>query len=105
MPTKTNRRSLINSIDTEYLPCRAMQQHAWKYHRVESHDRRTWAQSFVCMRCSVIRTIYVHKDTGRLVKKAHYDYPAGYKVEGLGRLSAEDNGLLRLRLMVEVEPE
>ena len=50
-----------------------------------------------CPRCTTIRTTL--RNTRGAQLESHYDYPDGYAITGLGRLSGTDRDQIRLRSM------
>lgn len=93
-------RPLVKKIPDEFITCRALG-HAWKYFRVNNSKRRnkrhsTYDVELRCTRCPTERTVFLDK-YGKL-RGSVYWYPKGYLIEGLGRLTAEDNAYIRLRL-------
>lgn len=71
--------------------------HAWKPWRAELIGKggaRGYEQALRCTRCDTERWRTLTR-YGEVVS-AHYVYPDGYLVKGLGRLTGEDRGQLRV---------
>ncbi|ADD80844.1 gp058 [Rhodococcus phage ReqiDocB7] len=89
------KKPTINDIPDKYVTCRALM-HAWKYHTVE-RPRGGFIQVLVCMRCPTRKAQHILRDGS--IKKNVYLYPRDYLIPGLGFLTAEERGQLRLRAM------
>lgn len=94
----TPRTKQLSSIPTQYLACRSLG-HNWRYFDVdETHvdTERVLTQELHCNVCDSYKFQDVDAETG-YIERTRYRYSEGYLVHGLGRLTADDNGFIRLR--------
>lgn len=94
---------LIERMTDNYLQCRDWG-HSWRpYTASWDTAERCYISRLRCSRCRTQRVRYIGQ-AGQLLG-SHYDYAAGYLVQGLGRLTGEDRAVLRLasvqRVLVE----
>lgn len=91
----TKKTSRTDQIPDEFLKCRTMG-HAWTEDTVETMGRWWFREIFKCRDCPSRRWREIHRYTGEIGKTGG-EYPdKNYLVEG-GRLTAAENGALRLR--------
>jgi hypothetical protein len=84
----------ISKFTLAHLQCRRYG-HSWRPWRAEVFTRgRGYMEAVRCDRCATERTEECDRYGG--VVSAHYVYPDGYLVKGLGRLTGEDRGQLRI---------
>lgn len=97
----TDLRAQAEDKTTAQLVCRVWQ-HSWHIERgnVES-DGGNLLWSIPCSRCQTVKIMKISRRTGRYVKST-YQYPADYRFTDIGKLSAKDNGAIRLILMERV---
>ncbi|WNY15190.1 hypothetical protein SEA_MACGULLY_86 [Rhodococcus phage MacGully] len=85
----------LNEYPDEFLKCRTMG-HAWTEDTVEARNRWWFREWMRCRDCPCKRYRDIHRVTG-FITKSHTQYPdSRYLVSG-GRLTAAENGALRLR--------
>lgn len=99
MKTKTpDLAKQLNEKPTAQLMCRTLQ-HSWDVNRGDvERDGRYLLWGLPCVRCETIKTLKIERRTGRSVG-ASYSYPPDYQLHGLGALSADERGSLRLVLL------
>jgi hypothetical protein len=91
MPDITNA---ITNMNATHRQCRDYG-HAWRPRWAQWLPRKAGLeQGLECGRCGTQRwrTLTRHGD----VLTSRYVYPEGYRIEGLGRLTGEDRGTLRV---------
>jgi|SRR5215831_3146876 len=88
----------VKSMPAECVHCRDYG-HQWKPLTV-FREGRNFDQVLECVRCKTHRHRLIDR-YGNLVFNRYNNYPAGYKVEGLGRLDGEDRGVLRLASVLD----
>lgn len=89
----------VQQIPERYLNCRAFG-HPWKPYDVEQRPNdpnKRYVQELLCTRCDTLRAIFMDEDAR--IKGNAYFYPEGYVLEGIGRLTADENAYIRLRTM------
>lgn len=93
----------IDDLDPRYLMCRAFQ-HAWMPTTVDKINRgAVLVQGLRCQRCKAVKSFAIHRRTGTIVENStRMKYPPGYLLKGAGRRTAEQNGLIRLRVVTGV---
>lgn len=94
MAARSKNRPTVFDIPEWTLECRALG-HAWKYFRVTSKGSYH-VQVVLCSRCDATRLQTISRRTG-IIKQTRIKYNKGYVVVGLGYLSKEERGKLRLR--------
>lgn len=98
MTVHRDRKALLDQILDEHIECRILN-HPWQWHDVEE-DRHTATEVVICPRCTSER-LQDYRKTGPqrgLITDTRYRYVKGYLIEGIGHLTREDRGYLRLRL-------
>lgn len=97
MPPRDPSFDLDKAIETmpeTHLHCRDYG-HAWRPFTARYVPaERAYEQSLRCSRCKAQRHRLL--DSHGSVIRSGYDYPDGYLVQGLGRLTGDDRGLVRL---------
>lgn len=94
---KRKVRKAVNNILPEHLECRDLQ-HSWRPYTVKRRGR-VYIQTLQCSRCITQKTRKI-TDKGRVVGTPVYHYPPGYVVHGLGHMTAEERGEVRMRSML-----
>jgi hypothetical protein len=90
----------VQSMKVEYVQCRDFG-HSWRpYHAKWWPKENAYESQLRCARCSCVRTRWLSR-TGSQIGGA-YDYPAGYQMKGLGRLSGTDRDVIRLQSILSV---
>lgn len=88
----------INNLSVEAIVCRDLH-HAWKPHTV-TRVKGGYERELLCRTC---QTVKVQKlDAQGYIEWSNYRYPDGYVREGLGRITAAENALLRLTHVREI---
>lgn len=85
-------REFLDSLPTEYLECRRYR-HAWTGETV-GVKRSEYAVTLRCLRCKSSATETLSKRGHRKGRRVIH-YVDGYLAKGIGRLTAEDNDLVR----------
>jgi hypothetical protein len=90
----------VQGLRPEFLQCRDYG-HAWRKFTAK------WLPSFnlydvreKCMRCDTTRARSIGRHGERL--GAQYEYPDGYQMTGMGRLSGDDRDVIRLASVLHV---
>jgi hypothetical protein len=94
-PTPTpNVDDLIDHMQLNHLQCRDFG-HAWRpWNATWSNEDRCYHAQLRCSRCKTVRVRLIGQN-GALID-THYDYPDGYLVKGMGRLTGTDRDHVRL---------
>jgi len=95
-PTRRTRTvdAAIADLDDASLQCRDFG-HSWRpFDARWIPSRRQYDERLQCGRCKTLRVRLLDSRGGQLA--AHYVYPDGYLVKGLGRLTGTDRDALRL---------
>lgn len=97
----TDLKAQAEGKPTAQLVCRVWQ-HSWRIERGDvQSDGGHLLWIIPCGRCQTVKTMKISRRTGRYVKST-YQYPDDYRFTDIGKLSAADNGALRLILMERV---
>lgn len=90
----------IKALRPEFLQCRDYL-HAWRPFTAQ------WMPSFnvyevreQCMRCHTLRIRELDRHGHVLAR--HYEYPDGYSMKGLGRLTGDDRDKIRLASLLNI---
>lgn len=90
----------VQSMKVEYVQCRDFG-HSWRpYHAKWWPKENAYESQLRCPRCGCVRTRWLSR-TGSQIGSA-YDYPDGYQMKGLGRLSGTDRDVIRLQSILSV---
>jgi len=95
-PTKRTRSidEALGDLDDSSLQCRDFG-HSWRpFDARWLPSRRQYDERLQCGRCKTLRVRLLDSRGAQLA--AHYVYPDGYLVKGLGRLTGTDRDALRL---------
>jgi hypothetical protein len=90
----------VQAMDIEHVQCRDFG-HSWRpftAHWVAAEN--AYESQLRCARCQTIRTRWLSKRGAQL--SSEYDYPPGYQVTGLGRLTGTDRDTIRLSSVLSV---
>lgn len=88
------------SLPERFLHCREMN-HNWKPFQVGSHKDGGYERTLRCVRCKTKKI--QHLDThGMLIGSGRYEWPEGYKAEGIGRIVGEGRGALRIESILRI---
>lgn len=90
---------LIGDMDLDYILCRDTG-HVWTRHNARKIEQdHCYEQTLRCKQCSTVR---VRRLSLRgAILDSHYEYPDGYTVRGVGRLTSSDRDAIRLRGVLE----
>lgn len=92
--TPDDIRDIVNDLTEQYLLCRTYG-HAWKPQgAVYSKDRRTIHTTQICA-CESDRYQDLDGRNGAVIK-SHINYSEGYLIKGLGRVTGDAKGVIRL---------
>lgn len=87
--------SAIDQMNVTHLHCRDYG-HSWQPFAVEILPKNQgYAQELVCSRCDTHRIRFLDR-FGDIASHPIYHWPDGYRMVGLGRLTAEDRCQIRL---------
>lgn len=95
------RKAILDKVPVKYLACRDLG-HWWFWYDVTYKGRRVF-QLLQCQKCKSIKVKKLAKDFK--LKGSHINYVKDFKVEGMGRLNAEERAYLRRRLEEYMEAE
>jgi hypothetical protein len=85
---------LIENMPENHLQCRDFG-HSWRPHTATWDPKaRCYVTQLRCSRCRTLRERIIDANGQQVT--SHYDYPDGYLVHGLGRLSPGDRNHVRL---------
>lgn len=85
----------INAMAPEHIQCRDYG-HNWQPSNAAwLASEQCYRVDLRCSRCSTIRTRLLNRRGAQL--ESHYDYPDGYAVKGIGRLTGTDRDQIRLK--------
>ncbi len=89
-----NRPPSIDDIPDDYLLCRDLG-HAWAPHDVKvSRKAGEIHRVLKCRNCPTERTQIL--STSGFIVRSRYEYPEGYVLPGIGRLSSDDRAHIRV---------
>lgn len=94
--TPAEVRAWAETLPERFLECRDMN-HSWRRFNVGRHKSGGFERTLRCSRCRS-RKIQ-HVSDGGLILGSRYEHSDGYLAEGLGRLTGDSRGQLRLALM------
>ena len=97
---RTDVNTAIGNLATDHLHCRSYG-HAWTPWRAEALPRRQGFEQWLrCQRCGTTR----HRTLTRWgeVVASSYTYPDGYQMAGVGRLTGDDRGAIRVASIVKL---
>ena len=90
----------IKHMDLAHIQCRDFG-HSWRPYSARWMAKDNAYQSQLqCQRCKTLRVRWLSKTGAQL--SGSYDYPEGYLVKGLGRLSGTDRDVIRLQSVLSV---
>lgn len=85
----------VGAMRPEHIQCRDYG-HSWQpSNAVWLTAEQCYRVDLKCSRCTTIRTRLLNRRGAQL--ESHYDYPDGYAVKGIGRLTGTDRDQIRLR--------
>lgn len=97
MPTRREVVAFAKSLPDPFLECRRFG-HPWKAYTV-GKDGPRFVETTICPRCQSTRT-QVYDRGGMIVRgKGGTHYSDGYLAHGIGRITGEAKGLIRLEAM------
>lgn len=91
-------RKALAEIRPEHLECRDLL-HAWRHYSAKRVGKG-FEETLQCSRC-ILQKTRKYNSKGEIVGSSRYHYPPGYVIPGLGRLSKEERGEIRLRRMLQ----
>ena len=84
----------IAGLELEHLQCRDFS-HSWRSYTARWYAKERCYESILrCARCGTLRIRYLSKTGTQISSK--YDYPEGYLLKGVGRLTGSDRDKIRL---------
>jgi hypothetical protein len=96
---KSEVKQAIKNMGEDFRHCRDYG-HTWRpltaYRLAKG---KGWEETIRCLGCQTIRYRQLDKE-GDVVKN-HYHYELGYLIEGLGRLTGGERGMLRLASIMD----
>lgn len=93
----------IKGMRSDYLQCRDFG-HAWRPYTARwEESERAYESTLRCSRCKAKRVRLIDK-RGHQVG-SDYDYPDGYLITGMGRLTGDDRAALRLESVLRILPD
>ncbi len=93
MSTRSQVAKFAAGLTEAYLECRQYG-HAWKAYTVDKDGPR-YVVTTVCPRCESKRVQTLDR-TGMIVGHAHVTYSPGYLAHGIGRITGQAKGVIRL---------
>lgn len=92
----------IADMPDRFIQCRDFQ-HSWRPHGASLDTAaRCYDVQLKCTRCKAIRNRIIGLDGE--VLRSNYDYPDGYLIKGLGRITGGGRNMLRLESIRRVLP-
>ncbi len=92
-PPSMNLRQVVDDMSTDFVQCRDWG-HSWEPYTARPAEHGCFASVLRCKRCKNVRTRIIGP-RGQVISSG-YDYPDGYLVQGMGRLTGTDRDMLRL---------
>lgn len=92
-PPRPSAGRLLPGLPDEFVQCRDWG-HAWRSLNARRNDDGSYLVTLRCQRCDCRRTRTI--SARGAVLATGYDYPDGYLLNGLGRLTGSDRDTLRL---------
>lgn len=90
----------VHDMKVEFVQCRDFG-HSWRpFHAKWWPKENAYESQLRCGRCGCVRVRWLSR-TGSQIG-SDYDYPAGYQMKGLGRLSGTDRDVIRLTSILAV---
>jgi hypothetical protein len=91
------------NMKTAHIQCRDFG-HSWQPYTVERiPQRKRWAETLRCQRCHTHRVRFI-SDNGGLVGST-YRYVEGYRIEGMGAMTADTRSVMRLAVLQRLVSE
>jgi len=87
-------RELAEGMSDKFLQCRELT-HNWLPFNVGRHRDGGYERTLRCSRCRT-RKIQHLDINGMLIGSPRYEHAEGYLVEGMGRITSEGRGMLRV---------
>jgi hypothetical protein len=93
----------IHDMPSSFIQCRDFN-HSWRPHTAEwNADERCYRVTLKCTRCKSFRNRDIASDGEPL--RTNYEYPDGYLIKGMGRITGAERNALRLESIRRVLPE
>lgn len=90
----------VKAMDLAFIQCRDFG-HSWRpYSARWMAADNAYHSELMCQRCKTIRQRWLSRTGAQL--SGNYDYPAGYLVQGMGRLTGSDRDVIRLQSVLSV---
>jgi len=90
----------VKGMDLAFIQCRDFG-HSWRpYSARWLPQDNAYRSELICQRCKTIRARWLSSTGAQL--SGNYDYPEGYLVQGLGRLTGSDRDVIRLQSVLSV---
>lgn len=91
----------LDKLNPDYIQCRDTG-HLWQPSRTDWISRyNAYESQLKCQRCSTKRIRWISR-TGAMDTKKAYEYPDGYQMKGIGRMTGGDRDKIRLRSILRV---
>ena len=90
----------VKSMDLSFVQCRDFG-HSWRPYTARwSAADNAYQSQLQCQRCKALRVRWLSRTGHQL--GGQYDYPEGYLVKGMGRLTGTDRDVIRLQSVLAV---
>jgi len=90
----------VKAMDLSHIQCRDFG-HSWRPYTAHWRQQdNAYESQLRCQRCSTIRVRWLSARGEQL--SGQYDYPEGYLVKGLGRLTGHDRDIIRLQSVLSL---
>lgn len=90
----------VKAMDLSFIQCRDFG-HSWRpYSARWMPADNAYHSELICQRCKTVRARWLSRTGAQL--SGNYDYPEGYLVKGMGRLTGSDRDVIRLQSVLSV---
>lgn len=99
-PPETEVEKAVKGMELAHIQCRDFG-HSWRPYTARwMQQDNAYESQLQCQRCRTVRTRWLSARGEQL--SGGYEYPEGYLVKGLGRLSGHDRDIIRLQSVLSV---
>lgn len=99
-PHSLDVEKAVTAMPVEHVQCRDFG-HNWQPHNAVWLDRdQCYQVDLRCSRCTTVRTRLLNRRGAQL--DSHYNYPDGYTITGIGRLTGTDRDQIRLKSVLSL---
>lgn len=95
-----NVDQVIQDMPDRYIQCRDFN-HSWRAHDAQYDEgSRSYDVTLKCTRCKAERVRIMDSQGG--LASSRYEYPDGYLIKGMGRLTGRERDALRLSSVLRI---